>query len=128
MTQHPPRRVRVTSETGRASGPSKDAPTRGIALPGSPTDDADAVFARALRRSQLRLALGTVAGLVVVVGTLTLVITLVPEIDQVMIAGLPLSWILHAFAFYPVIIVFAFLYAHGAARNERAYRALRERG
>jgi len=120
--------VRVTAESGRPAPTSRDAPTRGIALPGSPTDDADAVFARALRRSQLRLALGTVAGLVVVVGTLTLVIALVPEMDLVVIAGLPLSWILHAFAFYPVIIAFALLYARGAARNERAYRALRERG
>jgi Mg2+/Co2+ transporter CorB len=90
--------------------------------------EADAVYARALRRSQLRLALGTVAGFVVVTAVLTLVIVLIPEIDQVVIAGLPLSWILHAFAFYPVIIVFALLYARGAARNERAYRTLDERG
>ena len=121
--QRPPRRVRVTSDAA-TSVPG----TRGIALPGSPADDADAVFARALRRSQLRLALGTVAGFVVVTATLTLVIALIPEIDRVVIVGLPLSWILHAFAFYPVIIVFALLYARGAARNERAYRDLRERG
>lgn len=93
-------------------------------MPGSPVDDADAVYARALRRSQLRLALGTVAGFVVITAALTLVIALIPEIGQVVFAGLPLSWVLHAFAFYPVIIVFALLYAHGAARNERAYRSL----
>ena len=86
------------------------------------------MYARALRRSQLRLALGTVAGFVVVTAALTLVIALIPEIDQVVIAGLPLSWILHAFAFYPVIVVFAMLYVRGAARNERAYRTLEDRG
>ena len=121
MTQHPPgqnppRRVRVTGAPTTRSvtlrpgqGSSGAAATRGIALPGSPVDDADAVYARALRRSQLRLALGTVAGFIV-------------------IAGLPLSWILHAFAFYPVIVGFALLYVRGAARNERRYRALEERG
>lgn len=131
MTGHQPRRVRVTADapsTSRSLGPSKGAATRGIALPGAPVDDADAVYARALRRSQLRLALGTVAGFVVVAAALTLVIALIPEIDQVVVAGLPLSWILHAFAFYPVIIVFALLYRRGAARNERAYRTLEDRG
>jgi hypothetical protein len=123
--------VRVTADAPSVTRPlslSKGAATRGIALPGSPVAEADAVYARALRRSQLRLALGTVAGFVVVTAVLTLVIVLIPEIDQVVIAGLPLSWILHAFAFYPVIIVFALLYARGAARNERAYRTLDERG
>ncbi|CAH0123109.1 hypothetical protein SRABI121_00288 [Microbacterium sp. Bi121] len=140
MTQHPPgqnppRRVRVTGAPTTRSvtlrpgqGSSGAGATRGIALPGSPVDDADAVYARALRRSQLRLALGTVAGFIVIAATLTLVISLIPEIDQVVIAGLPLSWILHAFAFYPVIVGFALLYVRGAARNERRYRALEERG
>lgn len=128
MTQHPPRRVRVTAGSSSAQGAPRDASTRGIALPGTPADEADAVFARALRRSQLRLALGTVAGLVLITAALTLVIALIPEIDQVLLMGLPLSWILHAFAFYPVIIVFALLYARQAARNERAYQRLRERG
>lgn len=123
--QHPPRRVRVTA-TDRRRPQSKAATTRGIALPGSPVADEDAVYARALRRSQLRLALGTVAGFVVIAAVLTLVIALIPEIDQVVIVGLPLSWILHAFAFYPIIIVFALLYLRGAGRNERAYWTLRD--
>ena len=73
-----PRRVRVTADVGqpRRSGASTrgialpGAATRGIALPGAPVDEADAVYSRALRRSQLRLALGTTAGFVVVVATL----------------------------------------------------------
>ena len=58
---------------------------------------------------------------------LTLVITLVPELDRVVVWGVPLSWLLHAFAFYPVIAVFAVLYVRTAARNERRYRQLRDR-
>lgn len=129
MSEQAPRRVRVTSDAPvRAPRAAAGAPTRGIALPGAQVDDAAAVYARGLRRSQLRLALGTISGFILITAVLTLVIVLIPEISDVVIAGVPLSWILHAFAFYPVIVVFAVLYARGAARNERAYRALEERG
>ena len=123
MTEKP-KRVRVTADLP-ARRPA--TLTRGIALPGSPVDEADAVYARALMRSQLRLALGTVAGFVVVVIALTLTIALVPEIGRVLVWGLPLSWLLQAYAFYPIIVVFAVLYVRAAARNERRYRALRDR-
>lgn len=119
-----PKRVRVTADAPPRRPP---AYTRGIALPGAPVDEADAVYARALMRSQLRLALGTVAGFVLVVVALTLTIALIPEIGQVVVWGLPLSWLLQAYAFYPVILVFALLYLRTAARNERRYRALRDR-
>ena len=123
MTEKP-KRVRVTADL-----PDRRPATftRGIALPGSPVDEADAVYARSLMRSQLRLALGTVAGFVVVVIALTLTIALIPEIGQVLVWGLPLSWLLQAYAFYPIIVVFAVLYVRTAARNERRYRALRDR-
>jgi len=123
MTEKP-KRVRVTADL-----PDRRPATftRGIALPGSPVDEADAVYARALMRSQLRLALGTVAGFVVVLIALTLTIALIPEIGQVLVWGLPLSWLLQAYAFYPIIVVFAVLYVRTAARNERRYRALRDR-
>lgn len=119
-----PKRVRVTADLP-ARRPV--AFTRGIALPGAPVDEADAVYARALMRSQLRLALGTVAGFVLVVVALTLTIALIPEIGEVLVWGLPLSWLLQAYAFYPIILVFAVLYVRTAARNERRYRALRDR-
>lgn len=119
-----PRRVRVTADPGpRRSG----AVTRGIALPDAPVDEADAVFARALRRTQLRLALGTVSGFVIVVFALSIAIVAIPGLDDVVVLGVPLPWLLHAFAYYPVVLVFALLYARGADRNERRYRALRER-
>lgn len=123
MTE-PPKRVRVTADLPDRRPTTL---TRGIALPGTPVDEADAVYARALMRSQLRLALGTVAGFVLVVIALTLTIALIPEIGQLLVWGLPLSWLLQAYAFYPIIVVFAVLYVRTAARNERRYRALRDR-
>ncbi|WP_336632373.1 MULTISPECIES: heavy metal transporter [unclassified Microbacterium] len=126
-----PRRVRVTADApGRVPSPARRSPaTHGIPLPpAAAASGADAVYDRALRRAQLRLALGTVAGFVVVVVALTVAIALIPELDAVVLYGVPLSWLLHAFAFYPVIVAFALLYTRAAARNERRYRALRERG
>lgn len=116
-----PERVRVTAGTSRPG-----APTRGIALPGAPVDDVDAVYARGLQRSQLRLALGILLGFLTVMLAMVSLITLVPELDGIVILGVPVSWLLHAFGLYPVIAGFALLYLHGAARNERRYRALRE--
>lgn len=127
MTGEAPKRVRVTGAPARPAGAGRSDPTRGIALPGAPADEADAVYSRALRRTQLRLALGTVAGFVVVVVAMTVALVWVPELDDVAIAGIPLSWLLHAFAFYPVIALFALLYARAATRNEQRYRALQER-
>ncbi|MGW9158967.1 heavy metal transporter [Microbacterium sp. NPDC055665] len=123
MTEKP-KRVRVTADLPDRRPATL---TRGIALPGAPVDEADAVYARALMRSQLRLALGTVAGFVVVVVALTLAIALIPEIGRILVWGLPLSWLLQAYAFYPIIVVFAVLYVRTARRNERRYRSLRDR-
>lgn len=123
MTEKP-KRVRVTADLPDRRPVTL---TRGIALPGAAVDEADAVYARALMRSQLRLALGTVAGFVVVVIALTLAIALIPELGQLVVWGLPLSWLLQAYAFYPIIVVFAVLYVRTAGRNERRYRALRDR-
>lgn len=120
----PRRRVRVTAPPPT----STSAATRGIALPGAAVDDAAAVYARALRRSQLRLALGTVLGFVVVIVALSGAIALLPDLDRIVLAGIPLSWLLHAFAYYPAIVLFALLYARTAARNERRYRDLRGDG
>ncbi len=128
-----PRRVRVSADPAPPRGPGIRRPvTRSVPVAAASTspgafDEADAVYDRALRRSQLRLALGAVAGFVVVVVALTLAVALIPELDRWTLAGVPVSWLLHAFAFYPAIVVFAVLYTRGATRNERRYRALRER-
>jgi hypothetical protein len=114
-------RVRVTAAAGRPG-----VPTRGIALPGAPVDDVETAYARALRRSQLRLALGILLGFVTVTVALLAALSLIPELDGIVLLGVPLSWLLHAFGFYPVIAGFALLYVRGANRNERRYRALRE--
>jgi hypothetical protein len=114
-------RVRVTASTaGRVSRPV----TRGFALPGRVVDEADQVFSRGLVRAQLRLALGCVAAFVVVAAALTGGIAALPMLGDPTLWAVPLSWLLHAYGFYPLILVFALIYARAAARNERRYRQL----
>ncbi len=117
--------MRVTASTaGRVTRP----PTRGFALPGRVADEADAVFSRGLVRAQLRLALACVTAFVVVAVALTGVIAALPTLGDPVLWAVPLSWLLHAYGFYPLILVFALIYARAAARNERRYRQLADPG
>lgn len=119
--ERPLPRVRVTASTaGRVSRPV----TRGFALPGRTADEADEVFSRGLVRAQLRLALGCVAAFLVVAAALTGIIAALPTLGDPTVFAVPLSWLLHAYGFYPLILVFALIYARAAARNERRYRQL----
>ena len=94
---------------GRGSAPrgsARGADTRrAVARPdaagAASFDGVEAVYARALRRTQLRLALGTIAGFVVVMVAVIVAIALIPELSRIDVGGVPLSWLLHAFAFYP---------------------------
>ncbi|WZH37778.1 MAG: heavy metal transporter [Microbacterium enclense] len=125
MTDETPRlpRVRVTaSRTGRVPRPA----TRGFALPGRTPDEADDVFSRGLVRAQLRLAIGCVAAFLVVAAALAVVIAALPVLGDPVLIGVPLSWLAHAYGFYPLILVFALIFVRAAARNERRYRHLAE--
>lgn len=121
-------RVRVSADDpvpGGGRGVTRGVPTRGIALPGEPVRDADAVFARGLMRAQLRLAVGILGGFLIVAGALAVALVVAPELGDPVVAGVPLSWLLHAYGFYPISLFFAILFARGAARNEKRYQALR---
>jgi len=123
---HEPRplpRVRVTASTaGRVSRSA----TRGFALPGRVADEADTVFSRGLVRAQLRLALGCVTAFIVVAAALAGVIATLPALGDPVVWSVPLSWLLLAYGFYPLILIFAVIYVRAAARNERRYRGLVE--
>jgi len=129
----PPARVRVTgapadvpagTAAARAARPPLAAATRGLALPDARVWEADALYARSLIRTQLRLALGCLLGLLVAAGTLTVAIFAVSALADPAVFGVPLSWLLQAYAYYPLGVFFAIAFARGAARNERRYRAL----
>ena len=117
-----PPRVRVTSaaSSGAASA------TRGIALPGAPVREAEAVYVRSLVRGQLRLALGCLLAFLLVAAVLTVAIFVVAGTGDPVVFGVPLSWLLQAYGYYPIMLVFAVVFARAAGRNERRYRALAE--
>ena len=119
----PAGRVRVRSTDARPdAGPPPDTPR------GRPeeADDAAAHYTRGLVRAQLRLGLACVVSFLAVVALLTVTMSAVPALDTVVILGVPLPWLVHAYGFYPVIVAFAVMFAVAAARNERRYRALAE--
>jgi hypothetical protein len=119
----PSRRVRVTSpRTGatrrrRVTGASEiDAQT-----------DLGEVYMTSLLRSQLRLALLVLGAVVVLVAGLPLVFTVFPGLVDVRVLGMPLPWVLLAFAVYPVLLGLGWLYVRAAERNERDFAEVVER-
>lgn len=116
-----PSRVRVTAERPIETAATA---TRGIALPGALVREAGAVFVGGLVRSQLRLALGCLLAFLLVAGAFTAAIFVVAHTGDPVVVGVPLSWLMQAYGYYPLILVFAVIYARGATRNEQRYRAL----
>src|SRR5690606_36347706 len=100
------------------------AATSGIALPGAPVHEADTGSLNGLIRAQLRLAAGCLAAFLLVSLALTLLALLTARSADPIRLGVPLAWLLQAYAYYPIILVFAIVSARGATRNERRYRAL----
>ena len=119
MNEQPPPRVRVT-------GPPRPAVRR--PLPRAREIDEETrlgeIFMGSLLREQLRLALATLALLALGVGSLPLVFHLAPDLADVRFAGMPVPWVLLAFAVYPFLFLLAWRYVRVAERNERDFTAL----
>ena len=88
--------------------------------------EAESVFTRGLMRAQVRLAVTSVLVFVAVVAGITFVISRVPELHDIVIWGVPLPWLIQAYGYYPVIVVFAVAYTVAAMRTEQRFRALVE--
>lgn len=123
MSDTTPRRVRVTSpRTGAA---------RAQRVPAAREIDAQTllgeVYMSSLLRSQLRLALLSLAAVVVLVGGIPLFFWLLPDLSTVQVLAVPLPWLLLAFAVYPVLFVIGWLYVRAAERNERDFTDVLDR-
>ncbi|WP_193606786.1 hypothetical protein [Nocardioides lijunqiniae] len=117
MSEGRPERVRV-------SGP----PRRGT--PRARTGDIDdetqlgRVYLGSLLREQLRLALRTIALLVVTVGSLPLAFHLLPRLSAVHVGPVPLAWLLLGALVYPLLVLLGWSYVRRAERNERDFADL----
>ena len=123
MSESTPRRVRVTSPRTSAA--------RAQQVPAAREIDAQTrlgeVYMSSLIRSQLRLALLTLAALTLFVGGIPLVFWLAPDLSDIEVLAVPLPWLLLAFAVYPFLFGIGWLYVRAAERNERDFTDVLER-
>lgn len=119
----PPPRVRVTSPRAtRRRGPRR--------TPAAEIDQQSAlgdVYINSLLRAQLRLAGMVLLALTLLVGSLPLVVIAFPGLNDVIVLGMPLPWVVLGFAVYPVIALLGWVYVRTAERNEQAFADVVER-
>ncbi len=118
MTEGPrPERVRITGPPRRHT-------------PRTRTGDIDdetrlgSVYLGSLLREQLRLAVRTVAVLVLTVGSLPLAFHVVPRLSDIHLLGVPLAWVLLGGLVYPLLVLLGWRYVRRAERNERDFADL----
>jgi putative solute:sodium symporter small subunit len=126
----PPARVRVTApRPGAAVAPGASARHEASTRPGGDADDATDVpdvYVRSLIRSQLRLAVICAVGFAVATALFVVAVVWAPGLDESLLAGVPVSWLLIAVGVYPLALTIAALYVRAATRNEARYRSLVE--
>lgn len=119
MSEAPrPARVRVTA-------PATVRPRRRtVASEIDAQSEVGEVYMRSLMRSQLRLALGVTALLLLSVGLLPILFVTVPWLQHGKVHGVPVAWVLLGAGCYPILIALGWLYVRRAERNERHFRDL----
>ena len=122
MTE-PPRRVRVTSPR---TGATRQQRVTGASEIDAQTDIGE-IYMTSLLRSQLRLAVLVLLALVVLVAALPVLFLLAPGLLDTQVLGMPVPWVLLAFAVYPVLLGLGWLYVRAAERNERDFAEVVER-
>jgi hypothetical protein len=118
-----PRRVRVTSPRTGAVRQRRATITSEI----DAQTQLGELYMSSLLRAQLRLATLVLLAVGVLVAGLPLLFLLVPGLVHVQVLGMPLSWVLLAFAVYPFFVLAGWLYVRAAERNERDFADVVER-
>jgi hypothetical protein len=119
----PPRRVRVTSPR---TGATRQRRVTGASEIDAQTDIGE-IYMTSLLRSQLRLAVLVLLALVVLVAGLPVLFLLAPALLRARVLGMPVPWVLLAFAVYPVLLGLGWVYVRAAERNERDFTDVVER-
>jgi hypothetical protein len=113
----PPRRVRVTSPR---TGAARSRDVTGASEIDAQSDLGE-VYMSSLLRAQLRLAALVLVALIVLVAGLPVCFAVAPGLERVQVLGMPLPWVLLAFAVYPVLFALGWVYVRAAERNERDF-------
>lgn len=88
--------------------------------------EAETLFTRSLMRAQGRLAIVCLLSFGVALVLVTVVMSRIPLLDAIMLGGVPLSWLIHAYGFYPLMVVWAVGYTLACQRLERRFTQLVE--
>ena len=115
-----PRRVRVTSPRTGAARPRPVALTTQI----DQRTSLGSVYLASLLRAQLRLAAGVLGTVLLVLGSLPLLFASFPSLSRVIVLGVPLPWVVLAFAAYPGFVLAGWVFIRRAERNEATFTAL----
>ncbi len=121
MTDPSPQRVRITAP--RTTRPRRTT----VASEIDAQSEVGEIFMRSLMRAQLRLALTTVAFLVVTVAAWPALFAIFPSLRSVQVVGVPLPWLVLGFAVYPVLIVLGWAHARRAEHHEQTFGELLDR-
>lgn len=113
-----PERVRVTA-------PLSGEPLRAVPHV-SHAADAESVIVNGLIRSQLRLAVICALGFAATLVAIALVSSL-PALNDLLVAGVPVSWLVLAFGAYPPLVAIAAIAVLAARRTEAQFRVLSRR-
>jgi len=119
----PPRRVRVTSPR---TGATRQQRVTGASEIDAQTNIGE-IYMTSLLRSQLRLAVLVLLALVVLVAGLPVLFLIAPALLDTQVLGMPVPWVLLAFAVYPVLLGLGWVYVRAAERNERDFTDVVER-
>lgn len=113
------RRVAVTSPQTRLA-----LAGRRTGVPAAPPHlaPADAERARRIHRQQLRYALTVLGLLAALLLGLPVLLVAAPELDEVRLVGIPVSWLAVAVLPYPALVVLAWWQLRRAERAERPDR------
>jgi hypothetical protein len=77
-----------------------------------------------LVRTQLRAGLATLAAVIVPLAILPLLVTLVPALGRLAVAGVPVMWLLLGVAVYPLMVLAGWRYIRQAERNEAEFERI----
>lgn len=81
---------------------------------------------RTLIRTQLRLGASVAIGSLGLLALFPILLTIVPELDDIRLLGLPLPWLVLGVGVYPALVAVAWLYIRHAERVERDFLELME--
>ena len=82
------------------------------------------IYMSSLLRAQLRLAAAVLVTVSILVAGLPLLFLLVPSLVRTQVLGMPLPWVLLAFAVYPFLLLCGWGYVRRAEYNEKVFVAM----